>query len=93
VRVGWFKIAIRIWGCIAVCRGVWLRRCGERKGGEGLLSGSITGGILFGGKAKGVAGTVTYGLWYAGECGGEDVWLWMRRISLSMVGLRYVGAE
>jgi hypothetical protein len=46
--------------------------------------------ILYGGKAKGEAGGVRYGLWGAGEGGGGDVWVWMCRISLGMVRLRYI---
>jgi hypothetical protein len=40
VMVGWFKIAVRTLGCIAVCRGLWPRRSGKLEGFGGLLSGS-----------------------------------------------------
>jgi hypothetical protein len=80
-----------------VCRGVWPRRSGEREGVGGSLSGSgpgpTTGGILHGGKAKGVAGRVRYGLWVAGEGGGGDMRVWMCWSILDMTVLRYLRAK
>jgi hypothetical protein len=47
VGVGSFKIAIRILGCIGVCRGVWPRRGGEREGvGVSLLGSGPVEGLL-----------------------------------------------
>jgi hypothetical protein len=95
VSVGCFKIAIRMLGCIAVCRGVWPRRVGEREGSgcHFIGSGPEQGDILYVGKTKGVAGRVRYGLWGAGERGGADMWVWMCRSRLDMFGLRYVRAK
>jgi hypothetical protein len=40
-------------------------------GGSGRCQGPQQGWILYGGKAKGVAGRVRYGLWGTGEGGGR----------------------
>jgi hypothetical protein len=79
-----------------VCRGVWPWRGGEREGVGQSLSGSgptKAGGVLNGGKAKWVAGRVVYGFWGEKEGGGGDMWVWMCRINLGMVGLRYVSVK
>jgi hypothetical protein len=73
--------------CTGVCRGVWPRRAGKLKGV--VVWTHNRGGNLYGGMAKGVAGRVGSGLLGAGEGGGGNVWVWMCRISLGVVGLRY----
>jgi hypothetical protein len=74
VRVGWFKIAVRMLGCITVCRGVWPQRGGEWEGGRCWGWGPQRGGGSFtvSGKAKGVVESDTAYV-APGKMGGQEM--------------------
>jgi hypothetical protein len=64
--------------------------CGPGGGREREGAGPTTGeGSTLQVKAKWVAGRGGYAISDAGGGGGADVWVWMSRIRLGMVGLRY----